>query len=94
MGNGKLSFRMTCPVILFGNIEIIARISEHDEYGTLEISEKIKWGTLVPIEIQKNKRALWGRPPIWIIVAVTTAFAAAWIHYLMAIYSLLKVRKG
>ena len=92
-GIWEVDFPNDIPGDPFGNLSIIARVSEHDEYGTIEVKESVQWGTLAPIDIQWDIRALWGRPPIWILVAVFTALGAAWVHYFLAIYNLRKIRR-
>ncbi len=93
-GKYVVAFPEDLPGDANGNLQLIARIVEHDDYGTVETQQKVGWGIPVSHQQGERPRALWSRPPIWIIVAVTLAFAAAWFHYFLAISKLLKIRKN
>lgn len=96
MEDGSLSieFPDDLPGATNGDLLIIARILEHDDYGTVETKEKVNWGIPVSHELGEKPRALWSRPPIWIIICVTLAFAAAWFHYFLSISKLFKISKN
>lgn len=76
-----------------GDLWIIARIIEHDEYGTVEVRKQLNWGIPVSHATGEKPRALWSRAPLWIIIAVTMAFTAAWYHYFLSVSKLFKIRK-
>ena len=76
-----------------GNLWIIARIMEHDDYGTVEAKTQLSWGIPVSFDQPERPRALWSRAPLWIIIAVTLAFTAAWYHYFLSLSKLFKIRK-
>ncbi len=76
-----------------GDLWVIARIVEHDEYGTVEARKKLNWGIPVSYATGVKPRALWSRAPLWIIIAVTLAFTAAWYHYFLSVFKLFKIRK-
>jgi hypothetical protein len=76
-----------------GDLWVIARIVEHDEYGTVEARKLLNWGIPVSQATGAKPRALWSRAPLWIIIAVTLAFTAAWYHYFLSVSKLFKIRK-
>ncbi len=71
-----------------GELEIIARIQDHDDYGTVEARDVVRWGVPVSFVPQERPRALWARAPLWIIIGVWGALIVAWFHYLLAISNL------
>ena len=92
-GKLEMEFPGDLPGDAFGELWITARISDHGDYGTLETSTKVDWGTLVPYDLSE-KRALWSRDaPLWIVVAVSVAFVLAWAHYFFSVVKLLTIRK-
>ncbi len=76
-----------------GDLWVITRIVEHDEYGTVEARKQLNWGIPVTHATGVKPRALWSRAPLWIIIAVTLAFTAAWYHYFLSVSKLFKIRK-
>ncbi|MBK8504929.1 MAG: hypothetical protein IPL46_23555 [Saprospiraceae bacterium] len=77
-----------------GNLWIIARIIDHDDYGTVETRKQLAWGIPVSHVQEAGTRELWTRDaPLWIIMSVTLAFTAAWFHYFLSISKLFKIRK-
>jgi hypothetical protein len=77
-----------------GNLWIIARIIENDDYGTVETRKELAWGVPITYVQDTKTRELWTRDaPLWIIISVTLAFTAAWFHYLLSISKLFKLRK-
>jgi len=76
------------------NIQITARIDETDEYGNLVARTTESWGSMVSKEIKELPPALWSaHPPIWMFVTFTILMGAVWIHYVIILFQLLKIRK-
>ena len=92
-GSFSTEFPTDLPGNAFGDLEIIARIVEHDDYGTVETRSEVRWGIPVSYALEERPRALWSRAPLWVIISVTVAFIAAWYHYALSLSKLLKVRK-
>ena len=76
-----------------GVITLISRIDEHEEFGTLEISQEIDWG--VPLsEINAESRELWtDKPPLWMVITFVVLMVAVWSHYLIIFLNLRKIRE-
>ena len=92
-GTFEMSFPDDLPGDTAGNLTVIAQIIEDDDYGTAEVQKEINWGLPLPHVEEEKPRALWSRAPLWIIIAVTLSFAAAWYHYFLSISKLFKLRK-
>jgi hypothetical protein len=86
-----------------GNISIIARIEDHDEYGNVERKvSNFRWGTTAPIEDDKSlmtitinipTRALWHtNAPLWMIFTLIFLLIGVWGHYVFVIISLFKLK--
>jgi hypothetical protein len=87
-----------------GNISLIARIEDHDNYGNVERQIKdFRWGSTQPIEEDKSlmtieitipTRALWHtNAPLWMIVTLIILLTGVWSHYIYVIYQLIKLNK-
>ncbi|MCB0688608.1 MAG: hypothetical protein KDC53_18850 [Saprospiraceae bacterium] len=92
-GSYAFEFPNDLPGDSLGDLQIIARIIEHDDYGTAEVRTNETWGTPVLMSSGERPRALWSRAPLWIIISVTLAFTAAWYHYFLSLSKLFKIRK-
>ncbi len=90
----EMAFPDDVPGDFDGNLTLIAQIIEDDEYGTAEVQKDIQWGLPLEQVEEEEPRALWSRAaPLWIIIAVTLAFAAAWYHYFLSVSKLFKMKK-
>ena len=85
------------PVGLFGddegNLEITAMIEETEEYGNLTAKATQKWGIPVSSEVKEAPRALWSpHPPAWMVITFFILMGAVWIHYVIVIINLFKIK--
>ena len=93
-GRGMMEFPNDLPGDSVGNINVIVKIVDNDNYGSITKSAKIDWGTKVDYSIPKNGRSLFGdQAPMWMIIAVFVILAGAWFHFILAITKVLKMRR-
>lgn len=92
-GAFEYEFPNDIPGDALGNLSVIAKITDHDDYGTVETREIVQWGVPVSYAIEKKPRALWSRAPVWIIGAVWIAFIVVWYHYWLAVSKLFRMKK-
>lgn len=73
-----------------GEFELIVKIEEHDDYGTVSQQAHSNWGIFD--DIQKPERfKLWTQAaPIWMYVVLSFLLIGAWANF---IYTMLKLRK-
>lgn len=79
-----------------GNIVLISRIEDNDEYGNLEKSVVINWGVLKSFEEDSRVRALWGNranAPISLVVVANSIILGIWIVIVYIIYQLYVLKK-
>lgn len=76
-----------------GNITLLARVEDNEQYGNLEAAATQPWGTPVSDKIEKLPRALWSpNPPLWMLVTFIILVAAVWGHYIVIVYELFRLR--
>lgn len=93
-GSGFLEFPSDLPGDKNGDIVILAKIEDSPDYGTIEKSSKIKWGTIPDYSLPLGHRALWTKTaPRWMIYTLTILLTGVWGHYLYAIISLVRIKK-
>jgi hypothetical protein len=77
-----------------GNITLVARVDENENFGFLEASVVQKWGSPVSNELKELPRALWSpHPPIWMLITFIVLMTAVWGHYIVIIFELFRLRK-
>ncbi len=76
-----------------GNLVLLAKLDDNEEFGNLETSVSQPWGVAVSDEVKEMPRALWSsHPPIWMLVTFFTLLAAVWGHYVVIIWELIRLR--
>lgn len=93
-GIGSMEFPDDIPGDSIGNINVIVKVDEHDDYGTITKSAKIDWGTIVDYSIISNGRSLFGdEAPMWMIISVFIVLFGAWYHFILATVKVIKIKK-
>lgn len=94
-GEGELDWPAGIIGDTLGNIEVIARIEEHYDYGYVEKRHSIDWA--IPnhmIYAEGPNRELWTPiAPMWMIVTLIIMLSGVWGHYFYAMYQLYMIRK-
>lgn len=94
-GEATIEFPSGLPGDPKGNLNIIAKLDEDENFGYLEanfIGEK--WGTPVSDRLEDQPRALWSaHPPVWMLITFIVLMTAVWGHYIVIVYELFRLRK-
>jgi hypothetical protein len=92
-GTSSLEFPHDLPGDKEGNLVIIAKIEENENFGNIEKRETIKWGLPTDYSVPVTHRALWTKiAPRWMIYSLSVLLAGVWGHYLFAIISLIRIK--
>ena len=82
------------PADAKGNIILIAKIDENENFGNLEASLVQKWGIPVSDKIEAQPRTLWSsHPPLWMLITFFLLMSIVWGHYIVIVVQLIKLRK-
>jgi hypothetical protein len=77
-----------------GNITLLVRLEDNDDYGIVEASVVQPWGIPVSDQITKMPRSLFSQdPPLWMLITFIVLMVTVWGHYLVIVYELVKLRK-
>jgi hypothetical protein len=94
-GVGILEFPNDIPGDSIGMLTVVARIDEHDYFGTVTKSESIDWGIPVSYELKRMYRQLFtDEAPLWMIIGVFIALVGAWYHFFLSVFKLYKLKKA
>ncbi len=88
---------ITCPDNLpgdaQGNLTIVARVDEHEQYGNLSATVQRAWGKPVSDDAQRMPRALWSHnPPLWMVITFAILMTVVWGHFIVIIYELFRLK--
>jgi len=88
--------RDSIPGDVNGNITLVAKISDNDQYGNLRIEKTVPWGAKFVAVSDFNKRSLFatrGKAPIWLMFIATSIIIAVWSILIMLVINIFKIRK-
>jgi hypothetical protein len=79
-----------------GNIVIVAKVDDNDQYGNLLIEKTVPWGAkFIPVN-NFNKRTLFatsGKSPIWLLLIAGSIVISVWGVLIMLVINLIKIKK-
>lgn len=94
--NGEVTIEcpMDLPGDLKGNIIVIGKAEDLEEYGSVAAFMTQPWGRPLQEPDQKVTRELWSHsPPLWMVIVFAVLMTTVWGHYIVIIYKLVKLRK-
>lgn len=92
-GQDEFEFPTDLPGGPKGELTIVSRIEEHEDFGTIEIREAVTWGIPVALNTSKQPRALFSRDaPIWMLITFIILMLGVWCHYFLIIFKLFQIR--
>ena len=79
-----------------GNITLLAKIVDNDQYGNLVIEKSVPWGAkFIPVSTFNNRTlfATRDKSPIWLLIIVYSIVIGVWGILTMLVLNLLKIKK-
>lgn len=79
-----------------GNITIMARIEDNEQYGDIYAEEILTWGKPLIVQNNFNKRTLFAtrdRAPIWLVFLASFIIITVWTAIIYLVWQLLKIIK-
>jgi hypothetical protein len=93
-GEVSVDIPLNLPGDAKGNITLLGRLDDNEQYGNLEASVTQPWGVPVSYEIKELPRALWSpHPPLWMLITFIVLITVVWGHYIVIVYELFRLRK-
>jgi hypothetical protein len=94
-GTGTMEFPANLVGDATGNLAVVARIEEHDDFGFVQGKGEIDWG--IPkhyFAAEKPSRELWTPiAPVWMIITLLIMLLGVWAHYAYAVYELVMIKR-
>jgi len=79
-----------------GNITLLTKIVDNDQYGNLVIEKSVPWGAkFIPVSTFNNRTlfATRDKSPIWLLIIVYSIVIGVWGILTMLVLNLLKIKK-
>lgn len=93
-GQSMINFPVTLPGDSLGNITIIARIEESDDFGSVEVQAVQNWATpRAPLVAEKRRGLGDTDAPLWMVYTLIVLMSAVWFHYMYIIFVVYQIKK-
>lgn len=90
----EINFPVTMPGDSIGNLTIIARIEESDDFGNVEARAVKDWGVVREPVIIKSNRGLGDTDaPLWMVYTLLVLLSIVWIHYIYVFVVIYMIKK-
>jgi Ni/Fe-hydrogenase subunit HybB-like protein len=91
-GQAELDFPVTLPGDSIGDLPVIARFEDNEDYGNAEVSATINWGKPLP-PMSATHRGLGDvDAPLWMVYTLIILLSLVWFHYLYAVITVFRIR--
>jgi hypothetical protein len=94
-GTGSLEFTGGLVGDSLGNLVVIGKIEENDNFGNVKGQSTVSWG--IPKQYflaERPARELWTPvAPIWMIITLIVMLAGVWGHYIYAVIQLIIIKR-
>ena len=88
--------RDTIPGDAKGNITLVAKVVDNDQYGNLTIEKAVPWGAKFTPVNDFDKRTLFAtgnKAPIWLLFISLSIIVAVWFTLIKLVLNIFKIRK-
>ena len=95
-GNIALSFPGDLPGDADGNLQILIKIVENDDYGTVEVADIKEWGIPTITNDLTLKRSLWAssaNAPVSLLIFINSLIAAVWGIIFYILFKIFHIRR-
>ena len=80
-----------------GNYTIAAKVEDNDQFGNLQVEQKVPWGTVLKTDNSFfNLRTLWTtrfRTPYWLLLMAYSIVIAVWGTMIYLVLQIIKIKK-
>lgn len=79
-----------------GEIVLVAKVEEHELYGTLENETKVNWGNINMVNQGLYPPSLWtpgDQVPLWLLILALSIICSVWCTLLFLFIQIFKIKK-
>ncbi|MFH1159777.1 MAG: hypothetical protein V1733_02375 [bacterium] len=84
-GTCAVEFPKKMPGDTAGNLLVIAKILDHEKFGTIEKNQEINWGQPLVIEPKPTRGLGDTDAPLWMVYTLLVLLTGVWLHVMYVI---------
>jgi len=88
--------RLDVPGDEKGNIVLVGKIEDNDQYGNMRVEQSVNWGKKFVVDQNFFHRALWAsrfHSPFWLVFMAYSIIVGVWGTVIYLIFMLVKIKK-
>jgi len=92
-GSCSVPFQEDIRADTAGMVNLVVKLNNSDDYGTIENNKNVKWGK--PLEIIPKKRRGLGDTdaPLWMVYTLIILLSGTWIHYMVVMLMIYFIKR-
>ncbi|MCX6287175.1 MAG: polysulfide reductase NrfD [Bacteroidetes bacterium] len=91
-GHADLDFPVTLPGDSAGNLPVVAKFEDNDNYGSAEVSATMAWGKPLPPDVIIKRGLGDTNAPLWMVYTLIVLLSLVWFHFTYAIITIFRIR--
>lgn len=96
-GEAIAAFKMDkLPGDTAGNIILVAKIEDNEQFGNLATEIKVPWGIAVKANAENTSRTLWAtrdKAPVWLLITAASIVIVVWGCIVYLLMQIARIRK-
>jgi len=91
-GHAEIDFPVTLPGDSAGNLPVIAKFEDSDDYGNAEVTASKDWGKPLPPMVVVRRGLGDTKAPLWMVYTLIVLLSLVWFHFSYAIITIFRIR--
>ena len=91
-GHAEIDFPVTLPGDSAGNLTVIAKFEDSDDYGNAEVTANKDWGKPLPPLVLVRRGLGDTKAPLWMVYTLIVLLSLVWFHFSYAIITIFRIR--
>ncbi len=79
-----------------GNLVLVAKIDENEEFGNLYVEKTVPWGVALNATNDFEKRSLWAtsnKAPVWLLIMAYSIMIGVWTVIIYLVFQMIRIKK-
>jgi len=91
-GHADLDFPVTLPGDSLGNLPVVARFEDNENYGNVEVNSSMPWGKPLAPSLVIRRGLGDTNAPLWMVYTLIVLLTLVWFHFSYAIFTIFRIR--
>lgn len=93
-GECEIVFPEMLPGDKDGNVALHLAITEHSDFGNVEVSADAPWGVIPKYFTEENGKLWTTLAPTWMVILLIILLSGVWGHYIYAMVQIRRIKKA